>query len=121
MNLLQNGLDWLERQRQQYLSVPIVYRYQDGTELQLQATIGKTIFRLDNGYGMATRIESKDFLITADAIAILPERGDEIIHENCRYEVLSPGDEPCFRYSDPYRKTLRIHTKFSGEQNAQRE
>ena len=27
------------------------------------------------------------------------------------YEVLAPGKEPCLRYSDPFRKTLRIHTK----------
>jgi len=25
--------------------------------------------------------------------------------------VMAPGKEPAWRYSDPYRKTLRIHTK----------
>jgi hypothetical protein len=30
------------------------------------------------------------------------------------YEVLAPGGEPPWRYSDPYRRTLRIHTKHVG-------
>ena len=30
------------------------------------------------------------------------------------YEVMAPGGEPPFRYSDPYRRTLRIHTKHVG-------
>jgi len=29
--------------------------------------------------------------------------------------VTAIGGEPCFRYSDPQRKTLRIHTKNIGE------
>ena len=27
------------------------------------------------------------------------------------YEVLAPGTAPHYRWSDPYRITLRIHTK----------
>ena len=27
------------------------------------------------------------------------------------YEVMAPGSEPHFQFSDPYRRTLRIHTK----------
>jgi hypothetical protein len=30
------------------------------------------------------------------------------------YEVLAPGNEPHYRYSDPFRKLLRIHTKYVG-------
>jgi len=30
------------------------------------------------------------------------------------YEVMAPGNEPPWRYSDPYRRTLRIHTKLIG-------
>jgi len=31
------------------------------------------------------------------------------------YEVMSPGNEPHFRWSDTYRQTLRIHTKHVGQ------
>ena len=30
------------------------------------------------------------------------------------YEVLAPGNEPHYRYSDPFRQVLRIHSKHVG-------
>jgi hypothetical protein len=50
-----------------------------------------------------------------DSNTVLPKAGDQI-HESVGasvfvYEVMAPGAEPPFRYSDPYRKALRIHTK----------
>jgi len=46
---------------------------------------------------------------------VLPQRGDRIRETQSTqvfvYEVVAPGDEPCWRYSDPYRRTLRVHTK----------
>jgi hypothetical protein len=65
-------------------------------------------------------VESRDYLVRAAPLVLngvteLPKRGDQI-HEMTDgvifiYEVMGPGDEPHFRYSDPYRRTLRIHTK----------
>jgi hypothetical protein len=34
------------------------------------------------------------------------------------YEVNAPGGEPPFRFSDPDRRTLRIHTKHIGTEAA---
>ena len=60
------------------------------------------------------------FLILAaelilDSKQVLPQRGDRIRETQGGvtfvYEVTAPGKEPCWRYSDPYRKTLRIHSK----------
>jgi hypothetical protein len=46
---------------------------------------------------------------------VLPQRGDRIRETDGAttyvYEVLAPGDEPHWHYSDAYRQTLRIHTK----------
>ncbi|MBE3123763.1 MAG: hypothetical protein IMZ65_03080, partial [Planctomycetes bacterium] len=45
----------------------------------------------------------------------LPERGDRIREpqdgKTFVYEVMAPGKEPHYRFSDLYRRTLRIHTK----------
>ena len=45
----------------------------------------------------------------------VPQRGDRVRETQGAtvfvYEVTAPGKEPCWRYSDAYRKTLRIHTK----------
>ena len=69
---------------------------------------------------MLVRHQSRDFLILAaemvlDAEQVLPERGDRVRETRGQqvfvYEVMAPGKEPCWRYSDPYRKTLRIHSQ----------
>jgi len=65
-------------------------------------------------------VQSRDFLIfTADLILdgsiVSPARGDQIRETvgdaTFVYEVMAPGQEPPWRYSDDFRKTLRVHTK----------
>jgi predicted MarR family transcription regulator len=52
----------------------------------------------------------------------LPQRGDWIEETDAertyRYEVRPLGDEPCWRYSDSQRQTLRIHTQALGSEDA---
>ena len=117
-DLLQQGSDWLEAKRTQYASRVVTYA-RGAQSVEVLATIGKTTFEVDDGYGVLVRHESRDFLIlTADLVLdaeqVLPQRGDRIRETQNQtvfiYEVSAPGKEPCWRYSDPYRKTLRIHT-----------
>lgn len=118
-DLLQKSSAWLEDQRTKFLTQSVVY--QRGTDtVELPATIGTTVFQIDDGAGALLRIESRDYLIRAvDLVlggnAILPKRGDRIRETSGTqvfvYEVVAPGDEPCWRWSDAYRQTLRIHTK----------
>jgi hypothetical protein len=88
--------------------------------VDLQATIGRTEFEQVDEYGSLHKIESRDFLVRAQDLVLagsqtLPQAGDRIRETDGDqafvYEVMAPGDEPPFRYSDPNRKTLRIHTK----------
>lgn len=119
MDLLEQGSAWLEAQRTRFATRPVTYRR--GVNLvEVLATVGRTEFQIDNGYGLVERIESRDYLIaTADLVLggtpVLPERGDQVREtvggQAFVYEVLAPGKEPAWRYSDPYRRTLRIHTK----------
>ena len=118
-DILQRGSDWLEDQRNTHATRTVTY--ERGVEsVSLAATIGRTIFEVDNGHGVLERIESRDFLVLAVDLVIagssvLPQRGDRIRETQgvttYVYEVMSPGKEPQWRWSDPYRKTLRIHTK----------
>ena len=117
-DLLQQASDWLEAKRTQYASRVVTYA-RGAQSVEVLATIGKTTFEVDDGYGVLVRHESRDFLIlTADLVLdaeqVLPQRGDRIRETQNQtvfiYEVSAPGKEPCWRYSDPYRKTLRIHT-----------
>jgi hypothetical protein len=118
-DLLKQGSDWLEDQRHKHLSRTVTYR-RGAVSVEISATVGRTTFEIDSGTGFLERIESRDYLVlSADLVlggqATLPERGDLIVETDgsavFSYEVTAPGTEPAWRYSDPYRKTLRIHTK----------
>lgn len=114
-DLLGRASDWLEYQRTRHVTRLVTY--QRGSELlTLAATIGKTVFDLDDGSGAVVREESRDYLILAADLTLgLPERGDRISEQQNGqtfvYEVVGPGHEPCWRYSDPNRRTVRVHTK----------
>jgi hypothetical protein len=118
-DILQKASDWLEDMRTRHASRSVAYKR--GTDAAVvSATIGKTIFQIDDGLGVSTQYEARDFLILAVDLVIggqrtLPQRGDRIQEtveaQTLEYEVLAPGKEPCFRFSDPFIKTLRIHTK----------
>jgi len=118
-DLLQQGSDWLEGMRTAHASRLVVYvRGTDSVEVQ--ATVGRTVFRLDKGYGVIERVEARDYLVLAVDLVLggavaLPKAGDRIreVEGNKAfiYEVMAPGGEPCWRWSDLYRRTLRIHTK----------
>ena len=118
-DLLETGSNWLQSQRTKHATREVIY--QRGVDsVPVQATIGRTIFEVDNGHGVLERSESRDYLVLAVDLVlagspVLPERGDRIRETDGGttyvYEVMSPGKEPHWRWSDPYRKTLRIHTK----------
>ncbi|HUU35281.1 MAG TPA: hypothetical protein VMW48_14550 [Vicinamibacterales bacterium] len=119
MDLLDQASAWLDGKRKAHLSRPVTY--QRGAEsVEVQARVGRTVFEAADAYGVVERTESRDFLVlAADLVlggaAVLPERGDRIRETDGAkvyvYEVMAPGKEPHWRWSDDYRRTLRIHTK----------
>ncbi|MCG3178010.1 MAG: hypothetical protein BIFFINMI_00333 [Phycisphaerae bacterium] len=121
-DLLDRASGWLDDMRTRHASRQVTYQ-RGGQSVQVAAGIGRTVFQIDNGSGVLETFESRDFLILAadlvlGGVAILPKAGDRITEgqdgTSYIYEVLAPGTEPAWRYSDPYRKTLRIHTKQIG-------
>ena len=125
-DLLQTGSDWLADQLQTHASRMITYR-RGVDSAEVQATVGRTVFETDDGSGVIVTSEVRDYLIqTADLVLawlqIEPAKGDRIEEVEGTvtyiYEVASVGSEPCWRYSDPYRKLLRIHTRLVGVQTA---
>ncbi|MCP4594508.1 MAG: hypothetical protein GY842_27570 [bacterium] len=123
-DLLEQGATWLEDQRTHHMSRTVTYQ-RGADSVELAATIGRTEFEQADEYGVIQRTESRDFLVkTADLVLngepTLPKAGDHIRESVADtpprgrvfvYEVMAPGKEPPWRYSDPYRNTLRIHTK----------
>jgi hypothetical protein len=125
-DLLETGTAWLKAMRLKHASRSVVY--QRGSDMvEIKATISKTVFQTDKGFGVFESFESRDYLIGADALQLngasfLPRSGDRIRETSGGKvfigEVMAPGKEPCWRWSDPYRLTLRIHTKYVGMEDA---
>ncbi|MBL0920923.1 MAG: hypothetical protein IBJ10_02210 [Phycisphaerales bacterium] len=101
------------------------------------ATVGRTRFEQADEYGVIRRSEARDFLIRAadlvvsgdvggpepvEDVSITPAAGDRIRERFGDvwhiYEVGPIPGEPAFRFSDPGRITLRIHTFHVGEEAA---
>jgi len=122
-DLLEQASDWLGGMRRTYLSRTATYQRGDDS-VEVVAAVGRTVFEIDDGSGAVVQWESRDFLIAAADLVIgdrpvtLPQPGDRISETQDGkvyvYEVMAPGKEPCWRYSDPYRRTLRVHTKQVG-------
>lgn len=95
-----------------------------GTEhCDLSAAFGQTQFQVDDASGGLLLWESHDFIVPSSTYEFggevcAPQRGDIIEkslgEQTLRYEVLGPGKEQVFRYCDPHRTLLRIHSKLIG-------
>ena len=118
-DLLDTGSAFLDRARGQWASRTVVYA-RGGDSVELGATVGRTQWEQTDQFGEIERSETRDFLVTAadlvlGGLAILPERGDritEIADAGTRvHQVLAPGSGPPWQWADPYRRTLRIHTR----------
>ena len=117
-DLLKTGSDWLADQLKASASQSVLYT-RGANSIPVTATIGKTVFETSSDLGIVERWESRDYLIQAADLDLgEPQRGDQIRETQgatiYKYEVMAPGKEPAFRFSDPYRKTYRIHTKLVG-------
>jgi len=120
-DMLKDGSDWLQDQQKAHVAQMVTYS-RGGQQLSISATIGRTEFDVDPGDGFGVRVEARDYLIHAadlvlGGVTVKPQRGDRIREtradgDTAVYEVMSPADgEPVWRYSDDYRRRLRIHTK----------
>jgi hypothetical protein len=120
-DLMARGASWLSGKLKAHASEPIVYS-RGADALALCATFGRKLFQLDDGQGgIVMEWTDRDFLVPAadldfGAGPVLPERGDRVEVATDEgtvlvYEVLAPGGEPPWRWSDPFRRTLRIHAK----------
>ena len=121
-NVLERGSQWLSEQIDHYAASSVLYR-RGSLTVPVQAGKGRTTFELNDTSGILVETESRDFLISAgnlllDDMPILPEVGDRIIEtigsKLHAYEVNKFGAEQPYRFCDPYRHKLRIHTKYVG-------
>ncbi len=119
-DLLEQGLNWLDDQRDAHMTRSVTYE-RGAESVALNATIGRTQFEQVDRDGIVQRLEARDYLLRAAELVLagqetLPKAGDRIKETDAggvifTCEVMPMGSEPPWRYSDPFRRTLRIHTK----------
>ena len=114
--MLEAAAKWLRDQTLEHLSVEVSYCPKDGNSKTIRAVIGTTLFQTETDYGVATTTEARDFIVSTEELPDDPRRGDVIIWHATRYEVLAPGSEPCWRWSDGFHLVRRIHTKEIGRE-----
>ena len=122
-DLLRLGQQWLASKLKSHASSTVVY-VRGANQVSVSATIGRTLMKLDDGYGgIRMQWTDRDFLIAPldliiAGLAITSEPGDTILEtvgtKVYTYEVNAPGGEPAWRWSDPHRSLYRIHTKEIG-------
>lgn len=120
-DMMATGIDWLAGQLKANASKTVTYRRRQ-LSVSLSATIGRTTFETADDFGVVQQTESRDFIVEAadlilDGEQTLPMRGDlieeTVAGETHVYETLPLPGEQLWRYSDPHRVMLRIHTKLA--------
>ena len=116
-DLLRQGGQWLEQQRTAHCSSQVTY-CREAVELVVNATFGRTEYEVEDEYGLRVGAQVTDFLILAEEFSPTfdePEAGDQIVADGRLYEVMPLSGQGHWRWSDPYRITMRIHTKDMGQ------
>ncbi len=110
-DLIRQGSQWLEQMRASHISSPVTYR-RDEDSHEVNATFGRTEYEVEDEYGLRVGAQVTDFLISAEVFPFdEPEAGDQIVADGAVFEVMNLAGQGHWRWSDPYRQTLRIHTK----------
>ena len=125
-NLLADGVANLHVHRKAHMSSPVVYS-RGAASVTVSATVGRTVFEAEDDSGSITRVTVRDFILTAadlvlDGSAAEPQAGDEIRETVGStvfvHEVMPVPGEGVWRWSDPHRVALRVHTKQTGTEAA---
>lgn len=121
MTMLRNGQSFLTRTLAEAAGVTVTYtRDSQGQSVSLTAWVGRTVFRqqpLPGQPGAQVIFGERDYLVPVASlilggVAVLPARGDRITEAGVgTFEVLAPGNEPAWRYSDQTRTVLRVHVR----------
>jgi len=125
-NILATGMTWLSDQLAENVSDTVTYR-RAAQHCSISATPGSSLLRVSDSAGAVRTLRTdKDFIFDAATLKLdgtnvtEPQRGDLIDVTGAdsvtrRYEALPYGtNEPVFRYSDPERTIVRVHTKSKG-------
>lgn len=129
MNLLANGASWLAERMESENSQPVTYA-RGSKSVTINASFAKTEFSVSDQDAILHEINSHDFILRVDQMRFgiqpfEPVAGDRIlvemndrtrIYEVTEYGHSADGTALIFRWCDPYKKQIRVHTRFVREE-----
>lgn len=85
-------------------------------QVALTAIPGETVHSVERDGQVMDEMKSRDFLILASELVLngsqtTPARHDVIVEDGKEFHVLAIGPEPQWRYTDPTKAIIRVHTK----------
>jgi len=92
----------------------ITYTAPGGSPETLDAGVGACEFELAIDDEIVDSWRGLDFLVDPDDLAAEPVEGAVIDYDGDKYQVMSPGTEPVWRFTDRFRTCYRIHAKRTG-------
>jgi hypothetical protein len=85
---------------------------QGGTTVTATALPGSSPIVAETLDGTIRTDKSQDFVFkSADLLGLVPQRGDTITWGNRVFEVIQPGGDRQYYFSDPYQYMIRVHCK----------
>lgn len=115
-NLMRRAQAWLSDRLTERCGEPVLYS-RGNVSVTMTAVRGMTTHEQQDQTGAIVMAHVHDFLLHTETLMVsiiggLPKRGDIITDDSgTQYEVLSLGDSPPWRFSDPQGIKIRVHTK----------
>lgn len=114
-NFLKNAEAWLDATLAASDGETVTYS-RGIPNVSLTAVLGATPTGFDLGNGILQTWQTQDFLIAETDLElsgheVKPAVGDEVTSDGVVFRVCNATDGRCWRFTDPHRRTLRIHTK----------
>lgn len=112
MSVFDNATSKLMTTLRRYAGASATYR-RGASTVSVTVVPGRTDADLVDDDGIATRMTADDWIVSAASITSLnePKTKDRIVVGGTTYEVISLGQEGCWRFTDQTRTEYRIHTR----------
>ena len=119
-DMLAAGAAFLSERATDTFATQVTY-WRGSVSVTALATFGQFVFRTTDHQGrVKVERSDRDFILqsatlAAGGIPLPPRRGDRITWDGPNgaedFEVMAPGNEPPYHYSDPFLNLVRVHTK----------
>lgn len=116
-DIIADAAGWLAQQRKAVMSQTVQWR-RGGDTASVSATVGRTVFEIENTSGRVESITSRTFTINTSDLTTTPQERDEIVETfngvEIRNAVFSPGGTPAVVFADSAKTAWKVYTKVIG-------